>query len=353
MSKAISSYALASASNQAPMRFLFDGLEIRAVDRADRAWFVGKDVCAILGHANTKDALSRLPTSERSAVKVPDALGRDQNTTIISISGVFRLAMTSRVTGAERFQSWITDEVLPQIYSRGTYGQPDTPAVLPLLEKMASAIESLSSRLDALERRPAPSRNPVLPPPPPPPATSTAIVSQTGLITVGGTSLQLHRVGDGWGCYAIELGRALGYANEGRKFLSYLCPTGHWNGRFLADIHVVRHPRVMLTLEGMRLACILSRSAMAPQLLPAIAAPTAKASASVDSEDDRSGPPTRIKALRSLPFMTSVCTGTTLWVCADVIEGASAGDRQMQAILRGFKTRWGMADTPRLEHRAA
>lgn len=156
MSKAIPSYALAPASVQDPMRFLFDGLEVRAVDRDGRPWFVGKDVCQVLGHVNTKDALSRLPDSERSTVKVPDALGRDRDTTIISIAGVFRLAMTSRVDGAERFRSWLTDEVLPQIYTRGSYG----PQTVTLDPESRALIANLEARVTALEARPA---SPTLP----------------------------------------------------------------------------------------------------------------------------------------------------------------------------------------------
>lgn len=140
MSKAASSYALAPTSVQDPMCFLFDGLEVRAVDRGGRPWFVGKDVCRVLGHINKKDALSRLPDAERATVKIPDALGRQQNTTIISIAGVFRLAMTSRVDGADRFRSWVTDEVLPQIYTRGTYAAPSSPFTLTTREADLSAL---------------------------------------------------------------------------------------------------------------------------------------------------------------------------------------------------------------------
>lgn len=165
MSKATPSYALAPSSDQGPMRFLFDGLEVRAVDREGRPWFVGKDVCRVLGHRDVKQALSRLPDVERATVKVPDRIGRDQNTTIISLAGVFRLAMTSRVDGAARFRAWLTDDVLPQIYTRGSYSGPkletreaDLSALVDQVASLAQEVATLRSQVSA----PAP----VLPPPP-------------------------------------------------------------------------------------------------------------------------------------------------------------------------------------------
>lgn len=169
MSKASPSYALAPSSLQDPMRFLFEGLEVRALDRRGKPWFVGKDVCQVLGHENSKQALSRLPGSERATIKIADALGREQPTTIISIAGVFRLAMTSRVDGAERFRAWLTDEVLPQIYTRGTYGTSTlatreadlsaltdaVSAIVPALTAITTTLAALSGRVTALEARPS------------------------------------------------------------------------------------------------------------------------------------------------------------------------------------------------------
>jgi len=145
-------------AHQDPLRFLFEGLEVRAVDREGNPWFIGLDVCRVLSLGNHKQALSRLPESERATIKIPDALGRERDTTIISLAGVFRLVLTSRVEGAEKFKTFLTGELLPTWYRTGNLptGQPG-----PDVSALASEVAALREQLTAPQR-------PALPPPPKP-----------------------------------------------------------------------------------------------------------------------------------------------------------------------------------------
>jgi prophage antirepressor-like protein len=105
-----------------PQSFLFEAAEVRAVMRGDEPWFVGKDVCAALGHKNHKDALTRLEDDEREGVAIADPLGRNPQTmTVISEAGCYRLVFTSRTAAAERFKRWLAHEVLPALRRTGRF----------------------------------------------------------------------------------------------------------------------------------------------------------------------------------------------------------------------------------------
>jgi anti-repressor protein len=104
--------------------FTFETSEVRLTDRDGNVWFVVVDVCRVLELANPRDVASRLDDDEKDAVGIPDTIGREQSTTIISEPGLYKLIATSRKSAAKRFDRWVRHEVLPQIRKTGTYGMP-------------------------------------------------------------------------------------------------------------------------------------------------------------------------------------------------------------------------------------
>lgn len=95
--------------------FTYNTKQVRVIEKDGEPWFVAKDVCDILEISNGRDAVSRLDDDEKDAVGITDAIGREQQTTIISESGVYALVFTSRKPEAEQFKRWIRKEVLPSI----------------------------------------------------------------------------------------------------------------------------------------------------------------------------------------------------------------------------------------------
>lgn len=85
-------------------------------------WFVGKDVCDVLGLSNHKMSIKSLDEDEVSSVYLIDAMGRKQETKVISESGLYSLIFQSRKPEAKPFRKWVTSEVLPSIRKRGYYG---------------------------------------------------------------------------------------------------------------------------------------------------------------------------------------------------------------------------------------
>lgn len=83
------------------------------------------DVCRAIGIANHRDAVRKLDDDEKG-VGSTDTLGGEQESVIISESGLYTLILRCRdaVTPGTipyRFRKWVTSEVLPQIRKTGRY----------------------------------------------------------------------------------------------------------------------------------------------------------------------------------------------------------------------------------------
>lgn len=107
--------------------FGFGDQLVRVTDRDGDAWFVGNDVCKALELKNPRDAVARLDDDEKGVVTT-DTLGGEQQTTIVSESGVYALIFTSRKPIAKEFRKWVTSEVLPTLRKTGHYAMPDDKA---------------------------------------------------------------------------------------------------------------------------------------------------------------------------------------------------------------------------------
>lgn len=101
--------------------FKFEGQEVRTVLKDDEVWFVGKDVCNVLGYTNHRKALSDHVYQEDKGVTSCDTLGGTQQMTIINESGLYALIFGSRLESAQRFKHWVTSEVLPSVRKHGAY----------------------------------------------------------------------------------------------------------------------------------------------------------------------------------------------------------------------------------------
>lgn len=84
--------------------FEFEGQEVRTVVKDKDVWFVGKDVCKVLGYTNPRDAIRTHVFDEDKGVDSIDTLGGRQNMTIINESGLYALIFGSRLDSAKRFK---------------------------------------------------------------------------------------------------------------------------------------------------------------------------------------------------------------------------------------------------------
>ena len=93
--------------------------EIRTVEIDGKPYFVGTDVAKALGYNNPRDAVSR---HYKGVVKhdTPTSSGV-QLMSYINEGDLYRLIMKSKLPSAEKFESWVMDEVLPTIRKTGSY----------------------------------------------------------------------------------------------------------------------------------------------------------------------------------------------------------------------------------------
>ncbi|RJO74898.1 hypothetical protein D5S18_15900 [Nocardia panacis] len=100
--------------------FEFNGAQVRTLVVDGEPWFVAKDVTDILGFKKGYEAVTQhvLP-AQRTTVNCGSGLNPKR--VAINEAGLYRLLMRSNVPGAERFQAWVTDEILPAIRKTGRY----------------------------------------------------------------------------------------------------------------------------------------------------------------------------------------------------------------------------------------
>lgn len=97
---------------------------VRTIEQDGKVLFCGKDVAEALGYKRPADAIS---THCKGVCELPTpTAGGVQKMKYVSEGDIYRLAARSELPGAERFESWIFDEVLPTIRKHGAYMTPAT-----------------------------------------------------------------------------------------------------------------------------------------------------------------------------------------------------------------------------------
>lgn len=104
--------------------FNFENNEVRTMIVNDEPFFVANDVAKTLGYTNpskaTNDHCKKGFTGWGN-----DSLGRPQQFKLIPESDVYRLVFRSKLPEAEKFENWVTSEVLPSIRKHGGYLTPE------------------------------------------------------------------------------------------------------------------------------------------------------------------------------------------------------------------------------------
>lgn len=120
--------------------FDFDSHPLRAMVQGGQLWLHAGDICAALDIANTSQALDAIPQKHKSmfSIGLPGSAPW-----FVTKPGAYRLILKSRKPEAERFQDWLTDEVIPAIESTGGYGLP---------EAVRSYLDQLTARLSEADK---------------------------------------------------------------------------------------------------------------------------------------------------------------------------------------------------------
>jgi prophage antirepressor-like protein len=121
--------------------------DIRTAEIDGKPYFVGTDVAKALGYSNPRKAIldhckgvTKRDTPTSSGV---------QSMSYINEGDLYRLIMKSKLPSAEKFESWVMDEVLPAIRKTGSYQKPMT--VAEQIQLLAQGNQDHEERIEKLE----------------------------------------------------------------------------------------------------------------------------------------------------------------------------------------------------------
>lgn len=97
----------------------FGELEVLLID--GKEYFPATDVAKVLGYSNPRDALSRHCKKEGVAFHDTLSNGGKQQKKYINEGNLYRLIVKSKLPQAEKFESWVFEDVLPSIRRNGAY----------------------------------------------------------------------------------------------------------------------------------------------------------------------------------------------------------------------------------------
>ena len=116
---------------------------IRTAGTADDPMFCLADVCNAIGITNPRNVKNRLDEDDVRLMDTIDSMGRTQQVTFVSESGLYDVILRSDSKKAKPFRRWVTSEVLPSIRKHGMYATEAT--VESMLRDPESAIIMLQA----------------------------------------------------------------------------------------------------------------------------------------------------------------------------------------------------------------
>lgn len=130
--------------------------EIRTIEEDGKVLFCGSDVAKALGYAKPQNAIDRhCKGALKRGIPHPQSPDKTIEMNFIPEGDIYRLAAKSELPGAERFESWIFDEVLPSIRKHGAYLTPETleAAILnpDTMIRLCTALKDEQDKRKALE----------------------------------------------------------------------------------------------------------------------------------------------------------------------------------------------------------
>lgn len=90
----------------------FEDSSVRALEIDGEPYFVGKDVAEALGYADTTNAMKQHCRGVAKHHPIADALGRMQETRLLSEPDMLRLIVNSSLPAAERFDRWAIPQTI-------------------------------------------------------------------------------------------------------------------------------------------------------------------------------------------------------------------------------------------------
>ena len=127
--------------------------EIRTITEDGVTLFCASDVAKALGYKKPSDAVAvHCRYTAKRSIPHPQSPGKTIEMNFIPEGDIYRLAARSELPGADAFEQWIFDEVLPSIRKHGTYAIDTLLDNPDLAIKVFTALKKEREKSKALEK---------------------------------------------------------------------------------------------------------------------------------------------------------------------------------------------------------
>ncbi|HEH9617166.1 TPA: Bro-N domain-containing protein [Pasteurella multocida] len=128
--------------------FDFHSNSVRVItDPNQEFWFCGVDVCNILGYGNSRATIQKHCKQGGVSKRYTPTQSGEQEMIFINEPNLYRLIIKSRKPEAELFETWVFEEVLPQIRKTGKYEVQSQQLALPEPDLNLTAIQNSEETL--------------------------------------------------------------------------------------------------------------------------------------------------------------------------------------------------------------
>ena len=120
---------------------------VRTLEADDKILFAASDIAKALGYTNPSKAVNDHCKGITKCYTPTE--GGVQALNFIPEGDVYRLIAHSKLPSAEKFESWVFDEVLPTIHKTGSYSKPMSE--LEILQRSINQLVEQERKLKAIE----------------------------------------------------------------------------------------------------------------------------------------------------------------------------------------------------------
>ena len=127
--------------------------KIRMVEIDDKPYFVATDIAKALRYVNPNDAIKKhCRWVAKCEVPHPQSKNKTLEVNVIPEGDMYRLITNSELPSAEKFESWVFDEVLPQIRKTGSYQIPQMSKELQAIFMIDGKTEELKNEINGVKK---------------------------------------------------------------------------------------------------------------------------------------------------------------------------------------------------------
>lgn len=125
--------------------------KVRTLEIDGKPYFVASDVATALGYANPRKAV--LDHCKGVTKRDTPTSSGIQSMSYIGEGDLYRLIMKSKLPNAEKFESWVMDDVLPSIRKHGMYATEELLANPDLLISVAQELKAEREKSKRLKQK--------------------------------------------------------------------------------------------------------------------------------------------------------------------------------------------------------